>query len=58
MCGECCTDPKLFWLYKIFEPNLAKDDSNTPCDDIGLGKYEKTEVDGMKPIAITVDMYS
>ena len=51
-------DPKLFWLYKIFEPNLAKDESNTPCNDRGFTKYKKTEVDGMKPIAITVDMYS
>ena len=33
-CGETCIKPSMFWIFKIFEPSLTKDDdSNTPCAD-------------------------
>ena len=58
MCGECCMDPKDYWLYKMFEPNLSKDEkSNIPCSDRGYGLYYKTETHGFLNIKMTLDMY-
>merc|ERR1711998_572564 len=57
-CGECCMDPKDFWLYKVFEPGLTKDDDNVnPCSSRNYTEYRKTETHGAGPISMTLDMY-
>jgi hypothetical protein len=57
-CGEACMDPKQFWLYKIFEPALTKDDStNTPCSDRGFDDYQYTPTHGFGPVKMTLDLY-
>mgnify|MGYP006889572154 CR=1 FL=1 len=57
-CGEACMDPKHYWLFKIFEPGLAKDNStNTPCADRGYHEYRETPTHGVWPISMTLDLY-
>merc|ERR1719198_9448 len=57
-CGEACMDPKKFWIYKIFEPGLAKDEnSNSPCADRGFHDYKNTPTHGVWPITMTLDLY-
>lgn len=58
MCGECCMDPKYFWIYKVFEPSLAKDNStNTPCADRKYTVYTSTPTHGFGPVKMTLDLY-
>jgi hypothetical protein len=57
-CGEACMDPSKYWLYKLFEPGLAKDDtSNEPCKDRGYDDYQYTPTHGAGPIKMTLDLY-
>ena len=57
-CGEACMDPKLFWLYKLFEPGLAKDETtNEPCQVRGYDDYQYTPTHGAGPIKMTLDLY-
>merc|ERR1712166_1302013 len=58
-CGECCMKPSQFWIFKIFEPNLAKDDSSdTPCADRKYTEYLSTPTHGVYPVSMTLDLYS
>ena len=57
-CGESCMDPKDFWLFKIFEPGLAIDETtNTPCKDRKYPKYNSTPTHGVWPVTMTLDLY-
>ena len=60
MCGEACMNPSHFWIFKIFEKNLAKDenDSNTPCADRKYSVYDSTPTHGIPPITMTLDLYA
>ena len=59
MCGECCMDPKHYWIFKIFEPALALDNStNTPCADRQFTEYQYTPTHGAGPITMTLDLYA
>ena len=49
--------PSLFWLYKIFEPNLEKADTNTPCADRGYTTYKFSPTHGVWPLTVTLDLY-
>ena len=50
-CGESCIKPSEYWLYKIFEPGLAQDNStNTPCEIRGFSLYYETETHGVWPV--------
>ena len=58
MCGEACMDPKDYWLYKLFEPGLAKDEkSNSPCSDRDYTLYDSTVTHGFWNIKMTLDLY-
>ena len=57
-CGECCMDPKYFWLYKIFEPTLDQDlSTNSPCSDREYTEYQYTPTHGVWPVTMTLDLY-
>lgn len=56
-CGESCMKDSLFWLYRIFEKNLKKATSATPCADLKFTKYYETQTHGFGPIKATVDLY-
>ena len=56
-CGECCMDPKLFWVYKVFEPSLTKADTNSPCADRKYTVYKSTPTHGVWPITMTLDLF-
>ena len=56
-CGECCMDPKDFNKYHLFEKNLTKAASNTPCADFGFTSYLETDTHGFGPVKMTLDMY-
>ena len=55
-CGEACQNPKLLWLYKIFEPGLTLA-GNTTCKDLGYTEYFETMIHGVYPLKVTVDLY-
>ena len=51
-------NPKDYWLYKIFEPSLSKDEnSTTPCSDREYSLYDSTETHGFWNIKMTLDLY-
>ena len=51
-------NPKFYWLYHIFEKNLALDEnSNTPCADRGYTVYKNTPTHGVWPVTVTLDLY-
>jgi len=63
-CGEACMDPSKFNIYKIFEKNLTKADSNTPCSEqftpVGTHytEYSETVTHGVPGLlAVTLDLY-
>merc|ERR1711865_662792 len=57
-CGECCMDPSKYSLYHIFEKNLTKSDSDTPCSDFGFTTYDSTDTWGFGPVKMTLDLYN
>jgi cathepsin X len=57
-CGECCMDPKLYPVYKIFEPGLQKASDNTPCGDNNFKTYDTTVTHGFGPVKMTLDLYN
>ena len=50
--------PKYFWIFKFFEKNLQKADSNNPCADRNYTNYKYTPTHGIWPIKMTLDLYS
>ena len=52
-CGECCFEPKDYWFYKVFEWGLQNAESDTPCKDLGYGKYHKTVTHGVSKFSAT-----
>ena len=51
--------PTDFWIYKLFEPGLAQDNSTTtPCALRGYSLYDKTETHGVWPVTAVLDMYN
>lgn len=57
MCGECCMEPKDYNLYHVFEKNLEKANSTTPCADRGYANYSETVTHGALWIKMTLDLY-
>lgn len=57
-CGECCINPKDYNTYHLFEKNLTKATTNTPCADFGITEYLETETHGFGPLKVTLDMYT
>ena len=55
-CGESCLNPKVSWIYKIFEPGLTLAQDNN-CSTLGYPEYMNTETHGVYPIKVAVDMY-
>ena len=55
-CGECCLNPKLFSLFKLFESGLTLAEDKT-CESLGYAEYEVTESHGVFPIKVTLDKY-
>ena len=50
--------PKNFWIYKIFEPALAKDETtNSPCAVRNYTIYKETPTHGVWPVTMTLDLY-
>ena len=59
MCGEACMLPKHFWIFKIFEPSLAKDETtNSPCAVRKYTIYKETPTHGVWPVTMTLDLYA
>ena len=56
-CGECCMNPKKFWIYKIFEFGLKKAEVEHPCYELGFTEHEATETHGALGITMTLDKY-
>ena len=55
-CGESCLNPKIAWIYKIFEKNMTlAEDKN--CESLGFPNYLHTETHGVFPLKVSVDMY-
>ena len=50
-------NPKDFWKFKIFEFGLTKATVDNPCEELGYGKYEKTETHGILSLKMTLDKY-
>jgi hypothetical protein len=42
----------------LFEKNLTKATTNTPCADFGFTDYLQTDTHGFGPIKMTLDMYT
>jgi hypothetical protein len=57
-CGECCMDPKDYNEFHLFEKNLTKATTNTPCGDFGFTDYLSTDTHGFGPVKMTLDMYT
>ena len=55
-CGECCLNPKVFFIFKFFEKGLTLAE-NTTCESLGYSSYEETESHGVFPIKVTLDKY-
>ena len=59
MCGECCMDPKDYWLYKMFEPGLSKDETtNSPCSSRDYTLNDSTVTHGGWKVKMTLDLYN
>ena len=56
-CGECCFNPKKYWLYRIFEFGLKEAEVDHPCQEAGYTEYEVTETHGAIGIKMTLDKY-
>lgn len=56
-CGECCMDPKDYPTYHLFERNLTRATSSTPCAGFDFAKYDSTVTHGFGPIKMTLDLY-
>ena len=55
-CGECCLNPKVFWLFKLFEKNLTLAEDKT-CESLGYSEFVVTETHGVFPLKATIDRY-
>ena len=56
-CGECCINPKISFINKIFEKGLTLADGVT-CESLGYSVYETTETHGLKYVfTATLDKY-
>merc|ERR1711957_526299 len=64
-CGEICINPSKEGTYKIFEKNLTKADSDSPCIDqfaptgTHYTEYSETVTHGIPGLlAVTLDLYA
>eukprot|EP00747_Dinoflagellata_sp_TGD_P208908 gnl/TRDRNA2_/TRDRNA2_82347_c0_seq1.p1 gnl/TRDRNA2_/TRDRNA2_82347_c0~~gnl/TRDRNA2_/TRDRNA2_82347_c0_seq1.p1 ORF type:complete len:265 (-),score=24.32 gnl/TRDRNA2_/TRDRNA2_82347_c0_seq1:60-854(-) len=59
-CGECCMDPKDFWLFKVFEPGLEGpvDNRVDPCSNHDFPRYSETVIHGVGPLSIRLDLFA
>ena len=57
-CGECCLNPMVFWIFKLFEKNLTLSENGVTCETFGYRNYENTQTHGVFPIKVTLDMYT
>ena len=57
MCGECCLNPKKFYLFKIFESGLTLAENENPCETLGYSSYEETETHGFLFLKVSLDKY-
>ena len=55
-CGECCLNPKVFWIFKLFEKNLTLAENKT-CESLGYSEFVVTETHGVFPVKVTIDRY-
>jgi len=56
-CGECCLDPRMFPVFKLFEKNLTLANGKT-CGAEGYSVYDKTEEHGVPPLTVKLDLYN
>ena len=56
-CGECCLNPKRFWLFKIFESGLTLAENENPCEALGYSSYVETETHGFLALTVSLDKY-
>jgi cathepsin X len=57
-CGECCMQPKNYFIFKIFEPGLTKATDNSPCGDNNFKTYDTTVTHGFGPVKMTLDLFN
>ena len=62
-CGETCMNPSKYWIFKVFESNLTKATSNSPCPEQytphggHYTNYTSTVTHGVPGLSITLDLY-
>ena len=56
-CGECCLNPKKFFLFKIFESGLTLAENENPCETLGYSSYVETETHGFLFLKVSLDKY-
>ena len=56
-CGEACLNPKFFYLYKFFEPNIKKSNESMSCVDNQYTHYNSTFQHKLSFIKVNVDLY-
>ena len=52
----CCAHR--FGEFHIFERNLTKATTASPCAGFGFTAYDKTETHGFGPVSMTLDLYN
>jgi len=58
-CGEMCMNPKDYGRYRLFEKNLTRSDTVSPCVGFGYTNYDNTHTHGFGALVkITVDSYN
>eukprot|EP00833_Pecoramyces_ruminatium_P014245 jgi/Orpsp1_1/1188277/evm.model.d7180000063587.1 len=58
MCGECCMNPNMFWIFKKFEKGLERAQVAHPCQELGYNVYVESETHGAMNLKMTLDKYS
>ena len=57
-------NPAHFWIFKIFEANLTKNDDPHPCSGqftptgTHYTEYSSTVTHGVPPVTMTLDLYA
>ena len=57
MCGECCLNPRKFYLYRIFELELTLAENDNPCETLGYTNHVGTETHGFLAFKLSLDKY-
>ena len=57
ICRKTCIKPSEYQKFHLFERNLTKAATNSPCADAGYTDFLETDKHGFGPIKAILDMY-